>query len=33
MAISGQIRSFHDPSRVKIASVASAGFASGSTIR
>ena len=31
--MSGQTRSFHEPSSVKIASVASAGFASGSTIR
>jgi hypothetical protein len=33
IAISGQTRSFHAPSRVKIASVARAGLASGSTIR
>ena len=32
MAMSGQIRSFHAPSRVKMARVASAGLASGSTI-
>ena len=32
MATSGQIRSFQAPRRVKIASVASAGLASGSTI-
>ena len=33
IAITGQIRSFHDPTRVKTASVISDGRASGSTMR